>query len=193
MGDVTLTWHRGKRIAGGLFVDEVVNLAVKRRSSGRWRVHVCQQNHAANYLCNQTDLFLKIFTAYKYHKLSSFFFTVIINVENRNNKSLAGCLETHYEQKLTFRKQQPTKCAKKNKKETSCYGGLLMKSLGGTWERSGEGLWGGQASVWNRGNHRQHHRQRGQHPLPESDEKGRLREKEANSKISDVSEARHER
>lgn len=29
------------------------------------------------------------------------------------------------------------------------------QSLGGTWERSGEGLWGWGGSFWNRGNHRQ--------------------------------------
>lgn len=40
-----------------------------------------QQTTKQIFVCNQTDLFLNIFTAYKYHKLSNF--TGIVNVENK--------------------------------------------------------------------------------------------------------------
>lgn len=99
-------------------IDEVVNLVVKKygnivklnhymmgstqiwtvqsRPSFSWIYSTdLQQNHEANYLCTQIDLFLNVFTAYKYHKLSNF--TVIINVEQQITK-LAGCFKAHYEQ-----------------------------------------------------------------------------------------------
>lgn len=101
-----LTQHRGEEkifcVEGP--IDEVVNFvvemygnilkrnhymmgsnqiwAVQSRPSFSWIYSTdLQQNHEANYLWNQIDLFLNIFTAFKYHKLSNF--TVIINVENK--------------------------------------------------------------------------------------------------------------
>lgn len=37
------------------------------KASVSWNYSQLATNHEANYLCNQIDLFLNIFTAYKYH------------------------------------------------------------------------------------------------------------------------------